>query len=703
MLHSLAPFLCMYLLWQIETTYRARFSAWSRVHIALDNITNLLLLISAMNLSLVQSYRGQVNSTTLASVLIPLVANLGIWTLRTAEIAIFSARECARRHCANDLFIFLQIGALWGGALALVSADSSNMSEAASVEAHDWAAVLMWAGNFWWYLKSAQRPLLKLLVRGAHLPLEQSAVCTNTGFTTHRNNEFMFLMLGEAVLQIIVSEDKLPGSREATGIGDALFNEAVGTAAFAFLLTVSLMFSFRQMVVKQLSTYAAANEGVADVVKDQSRLLHSFHDTRHKREQEQAARRSQRTSRGSMIGRLRQNFSEKKNLLSIRDLAAHFREIREIMKASESSMAFETRAQRLLLVARVNNVISTFIWQVKAVGVMLVGVGVKLAIYDPMADPDSHFALEQRLGLGVAVALTFGIQFFNAVCMRNWHHYSLAGLCKHRLHAAILLCRLLLVTARIGVCYLRIVPYVLVAVQAGLGVIEASMLHMQEYRYPIKSNRKPYTADMPAALNSLRLKAQRARLNGVPRGLRGGRQVTAGRSLLAQRLSDMAYRVRRPSLQSSDLAVVTDAVKSRGPSLTCSSTVPRMRRPSLGTADLSVSRSADRSTEQRLRRPSLLCTPATVRTDSTQPVRQSVGCDDDGSNAVGQRVRRLSFLTSALGLSRRGAPGCLASDEALTAPTHAELAELSTVGTSYGPTYGTSFGGPRASCGTLEA
>ena len=41
---------------------------------------------------------------------------------------------------------------------------------------------------------------------------------------------------------------------------------AHGTATAGFILAVCLMFSFRQMVVKQLVTYTAANAGVADVV-----------------------------------------------------------------------------------------------------------------------------------------------------------------------------------------------------------------------------------------------------------------------------------------------------------------------------------------------------------------------------------------------------------------------------------------------------
>lgn len=49
--HALAPFVCMYLLWQIETSYRARFAAWSKLHAFSQLVSNMLLLLAAMNIS----------------------------------------------------------------------------------------------------------------------------------------------------------------------------------------------------------------------------------------------------------------------------------------------------------------------------------------------------------------------------------------------------------------------------------------------------------------------------------------------------------------------------------------------------------------------------------------------------------------------------------------------------------------------------
>ena len=48
-----------------------------------------------------------------------------------------------------------------------------------------------------------------------------------------------------------------------------------------------------------------------------------------------------------------------------------------------------------MLKGRLFNVLGVFLWQTKAMCVMLVGVGVKLSMYDPFADSNAFFALQQ--------------------------------------------------------------------------------------------------------------------------------------------------------------------------------------------------------------------------------------------------------------------------------------------------------------------
>ena len=81
----------------------------------------------------------------------------------------------------------LQISVLWMGAVAISQLDAGDGRDNAQLS--DWCAALLWAGNFLWFVRNAQRPFMKLWLRGPHLSLEQSAVPQNFGFVAHRNNE----------------------------------------------------------------------------------------------------------------------------------------------------------------------------------------------------------------------------------------------------------------------------------------------------------------------------------------------------------------------------------------------------------------------------------------------------------------------------------------------------------------------------------
>jgi hypothetical protein len=111
-----------------------------------------------------------------------------------------------------------------------------------------------------------------MLLPGPHLSLERTAVCNNMGFIAYRNNEFMFLMLGETVLQIVASSpltiDEVYGGGSGSGsssipnelsiggvselIRNSLASETAAAASAGLVLAVSMMFSFRQMVHREL-------------------------------------------------------------------------------------------------------------------------------------------------------------------------------------------------------------------------------------------------------------------------------------------------------------------------------------------------------------------------------------------------------------------------------------------------------------------
>jgi hypothetical protein len=171
----------------------------------------------------------------------------------------------------------------------------------------------------------------------------------------------------------------------------------------------------------------------------------------------------------------------------------------------------ETASQNVLLYAQAFNVISAVLFTINAMAVMLVGVGVKLSITDPTASPDSFFALEQRLELGVPCAVVFSIQLTSTL-LRNRHHYACyEAVCAHLAHMGTLFARLVMIATAIAACFAPLQPVAHLALQAVIAVVQCALLHTMEHRLIIESDRTPVMARIPDALHSLRLKAQRYR------------------------------------------------------------------------------------------------------------------------------------------------------------------------------------------------
>ena len=268
LLHSCAPFVCMYTLWDLEKRHTAQFSSQSPAHFSLDLASDLFLILGSMSISPANVYRDDRTAHNgLTRVLVPTLFALGLWCMRLLEIALLSPREGARRQCAGDVITCLQLLTMWVAALVLASTDADD--GATNALTSDLAAVLMWLGAAWWVVKPAIRTLAELHGPGG-LSLELLHVCPNTGFVLHRNNEFMFLMLGETVLQIIVSAE--PGEVVPDG-QDPLFNTSVATAAVGLSLAVCMMFSFRTMVGGQLQGYGRTNAGLGQQAAETDQLL----------------------------------------------------------------------------------------------------------------------------------------------------------------------------------------------------------------------------------------------------------------------------------------------------------------------------------------------------------------------------------------------------------------------------------------------
>ena len=236
-LHILGPFLGMFLLWLVETYYKARFVTNDWFHWVLDLVAYFFLVIAGMNMHKPADYlKGEAHPNR---VQIGLLWALMVWIFRVTEIAVLAKRESSRRQGAADLVALLGVLAIWLGAhyaaywetyqhdkfygvatKALIgltpesaaSADGSSGSGAGSGAgsqdehssgADDASAALLWAGNLYFFAKQLQRPLLLLLFGDRGLGVEQTMAPCNHGFITHRINEFMFLMIGEGVLALV--------------------------------------------------------------------------------------------------------------------------------------------------------------------------------------------------------------------------------------------------------------------------------------------------------------------------------------------------------------------------------------------------------------------------------------------------------------------------------------------------------------------
>ena len=502
------------------------------MHALLDSLGNLMLLIAGMNMGPAHEYRGHPENPGLARVIIPLMASLALWMLRTAELALLGKRECARRQASGEVIVYAQVMMLWAAALVVSRVDFSDLGAGANASASDAAVGLMWAGILWWLVRKASSPLIRLYLPGRHLSLERSAVCNNMGFIAHRNNEFMFLMLGETVLQIVVSDTSKASSPANQDLIESLFNATSLTATAGLVLALAMMFSFRQMIARQLGEYTKANANVAERVEQNENFLSSLRKKAGGSHASAfASRKSGRssplshsapvspggTSPEGLDNKPRTtNHASGRNLIKAHSTfnlcaTSELSQRARAISHQDKEMMTDRKAQRLLLHARAFNVVSTVLFMANAFAVLLVGVGIKLAINDPTARVDAHFALGQRLELGVPCMVIFSVQLINAL-MRNSHHYkSFAALCAHPAHLAVLFLRVCFLVAKLVVCLAPLQPVVLLSVEAGLAVVQCALLHIQEYRLPIDSSMQHVNARLPDALHTIRQKALRHR------------------------------------------------------------------------------------------------------------------------------------------------------------------------------------------------
>ena len=103
----------------------------------------------------------------------------------------------------------LQVLGMLTFAMILVLIDFGDADS--NADASDWAAVVIWCANLLWIFKRASRASVYLLIPGVRI-VDRLMTSANGVFIFHRNNEFMFLMLGESVLQMAIASVDTSGS-----------------------------------------------------------------------------------------------------------------------------------------------------------------------------------------------------------------------------------------------------------------------------------------------------------------------------------------------------------------------------------------------------------------------------------------------------------------------------------------------------------
>lgn len=206
-LHSIAIFATMFRLWQSDSMYRARFDASDSFHRALDLLGYLMMIVGASNISPLQEYTGiALNGEyqgvpKYASMLVPFLGVAVLWWLRYWEVALLARAQNARRVASALLIDMIGMLLLWSVALALTQLPEGDVHGVA-------VPVLMLCGAWWQDMRLMWRIDRRRLLPGKFRPYTEDLPPINIDFIIHRNGEFMFLMLGETVLQLVIQNEE---------------------------------------------------------------------------------------------------------------------------------------------------------------------------------------------------------------------------------------------------------------------------------------------------------------------------------------------------------------------------------------------------------------------------------------------------------------------------------------------------------------
>ena len=212
MVWTVAIFATMLRLWLSDLGHRARFATTDRVHKLLDIAGYMLVLLTASN---VKAYHhkelrkmddGSTN-TRFALFYVFLSTAVALWLLRYLEIAVFSHDQASRRYAASIFVDETGVLVCWTLAYLVGSRTSTPSDDAVLLRSVDvGVALLLLLGAIWPELRAYWRVKRMALFPGDWLPAQLTRVPFNVEFAIHRFAEFMMLMVGETVLQLVLAE-----------------------------------------------------------------------------------------------------------------------------------------------------------------------------------------------------------------------------------------------------------------------------------------------------------------------------------------------------------------------------------------------------------------------------------------------------------------------------------------------------------------
>lgn len=401
-LHAAAFYLCIFRLWSCGMMYRARFCTDGSVaHLTLDVASGLLVVLASHGVRPPVDYLLETPprhaATGFVLLLIFALPALGLFMLRYLELALLHPTEASRRTAGAQL-VHLAGSAVWWGA-ALAAAAASSRHAAHSRVARDLlrlCAALTLVGGWWYdarisYVLLRERSLRRRgYTRGA-LGRKTKTVPMNLNFVLHRWQEFMYLMLGEAILQLVISAATTVRDDGSGDVEDDNLYYAVVISGFLAVLCMG----------------------------------HSYHLTEPHRADHHATRRS-----------------------------------------------------------AVSGILFAMLFSFRGFSVLCVGVGFKLALYDPhgtrLEDATTANQPGQRTALAAPMAVCFGLQMLmHPLHIGFKRYYSPRWLRRHPGRTVCIVLRLVLIAAMGASAATGLEPWQLAILQAMLAVAQAALLQAQ--------------------------------------------------------------------------------------------------------------------------------------------------------------------------------------------------------------------------------